>query len=74
MSNWELARIRVNEAEKLSVELQRVHQALAARKSAVRHSKRALLSAKILRTKGFILRYAENAYCRTLGFLYSRPG
>ena len=74
MSSWELARLRVKEADKISLESQRVYQALAARKNAVRHSKRALLSAKILRVKGFILQLAENLYCRTLGFLVSRSG
>ncbi len=73
MDTWKLAYIRMEQAEKIALELQTIQQALAARKSARRESTQKLIS-KIQAIKGLILCSVESVYCRTLGFFYSRSG
>jgi hypothetical protein len=72
MDTWKLAYIRMNQAEKVALESQHIQQALAARKQARFEYRRKSLS-KIQAIKDFVLRYGEIFYCRTLGFIHSRP-
>jgi hypothetical protein len=72
MNTWKLATIRMDQAEKTAIESQYIQQALAARKVAQRASKHEFLS-KIRALKALALRFGESFYCRTLGFIYSKP-
>jgi hypothetical protein len=73
MNNFDLARIKTDEALKIGLESQRIHRELSASKSTHRESKQAFLHTQILAVKGYILQFGEKLYCRTLGFIYSRP-
>ena len=72
MDTWKLATIRVDQAEKTAIESQYIQQALATRKVAHLARKHEFLS-KIRALKALALQFGENFYCRTLGFIYSKP-